>query len=104
MGKGVGNLARIALNAGRLKSDSGERDIVDIITFIESEWGLNMSLFPIQKIILKAHYGIALALSGSPTSGERTPRSSPKQATCVGCTTRAAATSKRSFRAKSAGP
>ena len=57
---GVGNLARIALNAGRLKSDTGSREVVDIITFIESDWGLNMTLFPIQKIILKAHYGIVL--------------------------------------------
>jgi hypothetical protein len=60
MAKGVGNLARIALNAGRLKSDSGQREVVDIITFIEAEWGLAMTLFPIQKIILKAHYGIPL--------------------------------------------
>ena len=60
MAKGVGNLARIALNAGRLKDDSGERDVVDIITFIEAEWGLSMKLYPIQKLILKAHYGIPL--------------------------------------------
>lgn len=60
MAKGVGNLARIALNAGRLTNETGSRDVVDIITFIEAEWGLQMKLFPIQKIILKAHYGIPL--------------------------------------------
>jgi hypothetical protein len=60
MAKALGNLAKIALNAGRGKSDTDEREVVDIITFIESEWGLDMSLYPVQKIILKAHYGIAL--------------------------------------------
>jgi hypothetical protein len=53
------NLARIALNAGRRQSKS-ETEVVDIITFIESDWGLGMKLFPVQRVILKAHYGIAL--------------------------------------------
>lgn len=57
--KGASNLARMALNAGR-RSDGGARDVVDIITFIESDWGLRITLFPVQKVILKAHYGIAL--------------------------------------------
>lgn len=57
---GVGDLARIALSAGRLKIDAGQRDVVDIITFVESDWGLQMSLYPVQKIILKLHYGLAL--------------------------------------------
>ena len=54
------NLARMALNAGRRKDTGGVVDVVDIITFIESEWGLNMRLFPVQRVILKAHYGVPL--------------------------------------------
>ena len=53
------NLARIALNAGRRQSKS-ETEVVDIITFIESDWGLGMKLFPVQRVILKAHYGLEL--------------------------------------------
>jgi len=53
------NLARIALNAGRSQSTKA-REAVDIVTFIESDWGLGMPLFPVQRVILKAHYGIAL--------------------------------------------
>ena len=45
------SLAEIALGAGRA-SASGGRSVVDIITFIEAAWGLNMRLFPIQKVIL----------------------------------------------------
>lgn len=30
------------------------------LEFIESKWGLNMKLYPVQRIIIKAHYGIAL--------------------------------------------
>lgn len=36
------------------------KDVADIITFVEAPWGLGMHLFPVQKIILKAHYGLAL--------------------------------------------
>ena len=38
----------------------GAREVVDIITFIEADWGLRIKLFPVQKVILKAHYGLAL--------------------------------------------
>jgi hypothetical protein len=34
--------------------------IADIIEFVESSWGLGQRLFPVQKIVLKAHYGIPL--------------------------------------------
>lgn len=59
-GKAAANLARIALNAGRLHVDDGKRDVVDIVTFIEADWGLNFKLWPVQRVILKAHYGIPL--------------------------------------------
>ena len=51
-------LSSIATNVGRTKSVN--KEIADIITFIESDWGLQMRLFPVQKVILKAHYGIPL--------------------------------------------
>lgn len=54
-----GFLSDIVMGAGRVKGTES-RSVVDIITFIESEWGLKMRLFPVQKVILKAHYGIPL--------------------------------------------
>jgi hypothetical protein len=51
-------LADVALSAGKV--DTGNVAVADIITFIEAPWGLAMRLFPVQKIILKAHYGIPL--------------------------------------------
>lgn len=55
----MAGLSDIAMGAGRVRG-SESRDVVDIITFIESDWGLKMRLFPIQRVILKAHYGIPL--------------------------------------------
>lgn len=54
------SLADVAAAIGRRSADSGTDDCVDIITFIEAEWGLGLKLFPVQRIILKAHYGMAL--------------------------------------------
>ncbi len=51
-------LSSIASNVGRTKKVNSE--VADIITFIESDWGLQMRLFPVQKVILKAHYGLPL--------------------------------------------
>lgn len=51
-------LGTIALEVG--KSSIEDVDIVDIITFTEASWGLCMPLFPVQRIILKAHYGLML--------------------------------------------
>lgn len=64
-------LSRASLHAGVRKSktkpsESGDPsvsvgDLVDVITFVEkAEWGLRMKLFPVQRVILKAHYGIPL--------------------------------------------
>jgi hypothetical protein len=53
------SLASMALGAGRADATTG-RDVVDIITFIEAPWGLRMALFPVQRVILKAYYGVAL--------------------------------------------
>lgn len=54
------DLQQIAISAGRNQAASGNTTPADIITFIESQWGLNIKLFPVQRVILKAHYGIAL--------------------------------------------
>ena len=43
----------------RLKHAEGG-ETADIITFAESKWGLGFSLFPMQKFILKAFYGLPL--------------------------------------------
>ena len=55
----MSNLAQMALDAGRMKTGTS-RPVVDIITFVEAPWGLNQRLFPVQRIILKAHYGLEL--------------------------------------------
>ena len=51
-------LSDIALEAGQ--HDRQGQTPADIITFIESSWGLNIQLYPVQRVILKAHYGLAL--------------------------------------------
>lgn len=55
-------LSERALRGGRIQSqdDADNDDIVDIITFVESPWGLNNRLFPVQRVILKALYGLEL--------------------------------------------
>jgi hypothetical protein len=51
-------LADIALQVGA--GEAGDTEPANIIEFVESEWGLNTKLYPVQRIILKAHYGIPL--------------------------------------------
>ena len=53
------SLSDIVASVGRRVATTGA-SVVDIITFVEADWGLGMALFPVQRIILKAHYGIAL--------------------------------------------
>jgi hypothetical protein len=53
------NLSEIAVSAGRRAAGSSS-SAVDIITFIEAPWGLGLRLYPVQRVILKAHYGLAL--------------------------------------------
>ena len=54
------SLADLAASIGRRDAKSGPDDGVDPITFIEAPWGLGLRLFPVQRIIVKAHYGMAL--------------------------------------------
>jgi hypothetical protein len=55
-------LADLALAAGRRAptDTTDSSSVVDVITFIEAPWGLGLRLFPIQRVILKAHYGLQL--------------------------------------------
>lgn len=46
--------------ADSYKKSMNSADTVDIITFAEAQWGLNLKLFPVQKFILKSFYGIVL--------------------------------------------
>jgi hypothetical protein len=56
------DLSNIALNVGRTTKITGlAQPTTNIIEFVEeAPWGLNMKLFPVQRVILKAHYGIKL--------------------------------------------
>lgn len=51
-------IADIALEIGQ--GDSARNEEVDIITFVESDWGLGVRLYPVQRVILKVYYGIPL--------------------------------------------
>ncbi len=53
------SLANLALDAGRRDVGTASEP-ADIITFIEASWGLGMRLYPVQRVILKAHYGLEL--------------------------------------------
>jgi len=53
------NFSSLAKVASARAGTQSEKD-ADIIEFVEAPWGLKMTLFPIQRIILKAHYGLEL--------------------------------------------
>jgi len=52
------DLSHIALTIGQGKQ--GSTKVVDVIEFVESSWGLSTPLFPVQRVILKATYGLPL--------------------------------------------
>lgn len=54
------SLADLAIAAGRRTTSDATDKGVDVITFIEAPWGLGLRLFPVQRVILKAHYGLEL--------------------------------------------
>ncbi len=56
MGMDLGEIA-LSIGQGELGRD---QPVANIIEFVESEWGLGTKLYPVQRIILKAHYGVAL--------------------------------------------
>jgi hypothetical protein len=51
------SFSSLAISASARAGKQSTRD-VDIIEFVESPWGLKMKLFPLQRVILKAHYGL----------------------------------------------
>lgn len=53
------SLSNIAVAAGR-RNQTSNLTAVDIITFIEAPWGLGLRLYPVQRVLLKAHYGLEL--------------------------------------------
>lgn len=54
----LGNLAISGARAA--SSSSSNRALASVIEFIEEPWGLGMKLFPVQRVIIKAHYGLEL--------------------------------------------
>ncbi len=52
-------LSSIAISASARAGKHSENN-ANIIEFVESKWGLGMTLFPVQRVILKAHYGLPL--------------------------------------------
>ena len=58
MGSG---LANVALGVGRSTNASTKgSQPANIIEFAESAWGIGMELYPVQRVILKVHYGLLL--------------------------------------------
>jgi hypothetical protein len=53
------SLSSIAISASAKAGKQSETN-ANIIEFVESKWGLGMTLFPVQRVILKAHYGLKL--------------------------------------------
>lgn len=54
------SLAELAAQVGRRDANDVVDDYVDIITYIEAPWGLDLRLYPVQRVILKCTYGLAL--------------------------------------------
>lgn len=46
--------------AEQFRKNNSSAATVDIVTFIEAQWGLNQPLYPVQKFILKSFYGMEL--------------------------------------------
>lgn len=60
MAKQLVNLGELALQVTREASDPSSKKKPNIIEYIEAPWGLGAKPFPVQKVILKAFYGIPL--------------------------------------------
>ena len=54
------SLADIAASVARRSNSGSSATAVDPLTFIQEPWGLGLRLFPVQRVIIKAHYGMAL--------------------------------------------
>lgn len=58
--RGLGDLARGVLRNTSKKRSSGVAKHPNIIDYVEAPWGLGSRLYPVQKVILKAFYGLPL--------------------------------------------
>ena len=67
------SLSNIAAQVGRKLRKT---EVVNVIDFVESLWGLQLKLYPVQRIILKAHYG--LELDDNPHDFDLSKKISPK--------------------------
>lgn len=56
----LGNVVLAGARAAQSASSPSSVKLAGVVDFIEEPWGLGMQLFPVQKVILKAHYGIEL--------------------------------------------
>lgn len=56
----MGTLGEAILDVVRYSDENSSIRETDIISFVESPWGLNRRLFPVQKVILKLLYGLKL--------------------------------------------
>lgn len=54
----MASLAEMALSIGQ--GDMERERAADIIEFVESDWGLGVDLYPVQRVILKTYYGLKL--------------------------------------------
>jgi len=54
----LGSLENITIKVSQGKE--GSQEVADVIEFVESDWGLGVELYPVQRVILKAYYGIPL--------------------------------------------
>lgn len=65
---GKGSLGELALGVSRARSakrsgvvsKSGDDDCPTIVEYVEAPWGLGQTMYPVQRVILKAYYGIPL--------------------------------------------
>lgn len=53
------SLSGIVLDVGRSRTNVGGQ-VATVTEFVEATWGLHMPLFPVQRVIIKAHYGLEL--------------------------------------------
>jgi len=53
------SFSSLAISASARAGKQSEKN-ADIIEFVEAPWGLKMKLFPVQRVILKVHYGLEL--------------------------------------------
>jgi hypothetical protein len=56
----MASLADIVLDVAQTDDEYDPSGVVSIIEFVESDWGLGCRLYPAQRVILKANYGLAL--------------------------------------------